>query len=188
MDATSSLVTADQLLTMPEAGERVELVAGILRPMTPASGAHGLISAQLLAALAQHVFTERLGGLFTEQTGFILRRDPDTVRCPDVAFVRADRLPPEGVGRGYLALAPDLATQVLSPTDAASDVNAKVEEYLECGVRLVWVLDPATRTVTVHDPSGALRRLREGDVLDGGSVVPGFRCPVDALFAGVRRE
>jgi Uma2 family endonuclease len=105
-----------------------------------------------------------------------------------VAFVAADRLPPEGIGRGFLELAPDLAAEVLSLSDSALEMNAKIEEYLWAGVRLVWVLDPEIRAVTVHDADGTVRHLREGDVLDGGSVAPAFHCPVAVLFAAVRRE
>jgi Uma2 family endonuclease len=189
VDATTgTFLSAEQLLTMPEARKHVELVAGVLRRMTPTGGAHGSVASRLLAALSPYVFERNLGELFTAEAGFILRRGPDTVRCPDVAFVAADRLPPEGLGRGFLELAPDLAAEVLSPSDSASEMNAKVEEYLRVGVRLVWDLDPETRTITVHDTDGTVRRLRESDVLEGGSVVPGFRCPVAALFAGVRRE
>ncbi len=180
--------TAADLIKMPEHEVRYELVAGELRTMTPTGGAHGVVTGNLFGALFQHVQAAALGRLFTEATGFQLRRDPDTVRCPDVAFVRADRLPSEGLGPTFLDLAPDLTVEVMSPSDTVSAVGEKIEEYLAAGVRAIWIVDPANRTVTVHEAGQAVRILREGDVLDGGEVVPGFQSPVAGVFAGVRRK
>ena len=185
---TTALHTAADLLKLPENGMRYELVEGELRAMTPASGAHGLVTGRLFLALGQHVQTHGLGELFTEATGFQLRRDPDTVRCSDIAFVRAERLPPEGLGPGFLELAPDLAVEVVSPSDTVSELGEKVEEYARAGVRAIWVVDPTNRTVTTHEAGHTVRLLRENDVLDGGEVVPGFQYRVAALFAGVRRK
>lgn len=186
--AKPELVTAEQALDWPDPDTRFELVAGVVQPMTPAGGPHGVINVNLLCVLGGHVRAHRLGALFSPDTGFVLRRGPDTVRCPDVAFVAAERLPPGGVRRGFPELAPDLAVEVRSPTDRTRASRAKIAEYLDVGVRLVWAIDPAARTVTVHTPDGAARRLGEGDTLDGGDVVPGFRCAVAELFEGVARE
>src|SRR5918912_2237261 len=132
---TTVLYTADDLLRIPERdGVRYELVNGELKTMTPTGGAHGVIVAELTAALIQHVRAHRLGRIFGESTGFVLRRNPDTVRTPDVAFVAADRLPAT-VPVGYLELAPDLAIGVVSPSDTVAEVGRKVEEYVRAGVR-----------------------------------------------------
>ncbi|MEJ7812331.1 MAG: Uma2 family endonuclease [Gemmatimonadaceae bacterium] len=180
--------TAEQLLTMPGCDTHHELVAGRLRVMEPASGMHGLVVGRIFAALAPYVHGHGLGDLFTEATGFQLRRDPDTVRAPDIAFVRTGRLPPDGIGSGFLDLAPDLAVEVVSPGDTVPELGEKLDEYFDVGVHAVWVADPMNRTITVHEARHTARTLREGDVLSGGLVLPGFACEVAALFAGVRRS
>jgi Uma2 family endonuclease len=167
---------------LPEPDLPHELVRGVLRRVMPASGAHGLVVIQATLALGLHVRARGLGELFSEATGFLLARDPDTLLCPDVAFVAGERLAAAGLGQPFLELAPDLAVEVLSPGDRKTAVRAKVDEYLAAGVRAVWALDPATRTVRVHQRGGIELLLSEHDVLDGGDIVPGFRCPVAALF------
>jgi Uma2 family endonuclease len=116
--------------------------------------------------------------------GFVLRRDPDTVRAADIAFICADRLPPEGLPFGFFEGAPDLAVEILSPFDRYPDLLRKVSQWLEAGTRLVWVVDPARRTVTAFQSDGTLRLLDESAELDGGDVLPGFRHPVRDLFEG----
>ena len=186
---TAARHTAESVLRMPELRDvRYELVAGAIRVMEPAGAAHGLVEVRLLGLLLAHVRPRGLGELFTGDTGFVLRRDPDTVRAPDVAFVRADRLPSEGLDAGFPELAPDLAVEVASPGDTVGELGGKVAEYLDVGVRLVWVVDPANRTVTTYAADRSARLLAEADALDGGDVVPGFRCLVAELFAGVRRR
>ena len=186
---TAGPVTAEQLERWPDRDARLELVAGVVRHMSPAGPRHGSVNSRLMGALAAHVYPRRLGELFTPDTGFVLRRDPDTVRCPDVAFIAAGRLPPDGLrGRGFSGLAPDLAVETLSPDDRPREMAEKVAEYLDVGVRLVWVIDPKRRTVTVHEPGVAIRTLREDGELDGGRVLPDFRCAVASLFEGIARE
>ena len=177
--------TADDLLRMPERdGVRYELVNGELKTMTPTGGAHGVIVAELTTALHQHARAHRLGRVFGESTGFVLRRDPDTVRAPGVSFVAAERLP-AAVPAGYLHLAPDLAVEVVSPSDTVTELGRKVEEYVRAGVRSIWVVDPSNRTVTVHTPDRGVTVLRESDALDGGEIIPGFRYSITELFAAI---
>lgn len=114
--------------------------------------------------------------------GFRLRRHPDTVRAPDAAFIAQDRLPAGRRHRGYFEGAPDLTVEVVSPEDRPAEVRAKVREWLEAGARLVWVLWPETRTVSVYPAHGDARDLGEADSLDGGDVLPGFSCRVGDLF------
>lgn len=168
-------MTADELLAMPDDGIRRELVEGELVEMTPAGGDHGMIGMRLGWRLAQLAETENLGVVYNSETGFRLRRDPDTVRCPDVAFVSRARYQP---ARGVVDLAPDLAIEVVSPTDPYSDVRGKVDEYLAAGTAMVILVDPKNRDVEVFRPDGRHARLRPDDVLDGGDVVPGWRLPV----------
>jgi Uma2 family endonuclease len=184
----TTLLTADDLLSVPDPDLPHELLRGVLRRVMPASGAHGLVVGRVLLALGVHVQAQDLGELFSEATGFLLARNPDTVLCPDVSFVVRERLAAAVLERPFPELAPDLAVEVLSPSDRAAAVRAKVGEYLAAGVRAVWVLDPATRTVRVHHRGGRELLLSEQDVLDGGNVVPGFRCSVAPLFAALPRS
>ena len=178
---TAAPMTAQQLSELSDDGARYELVEGVLRTMTPAGGEHGRTGARLLARLDAFVERERLGEVFTAETGFLLRRNPDTVRAPDVAFVRAERVPQARVP-GFPAMAPDLVAEVVSPSDRAVEVAGKALAWLDAGVRLVWVVDPQNRTVTVHRPGGTTV-LRGRDELSGVGVLPGFVLPLEELWA-----
>jgi Uma2 family endonuclease len=111
-----------------------------------------------------------------------LPNSPNTVRKPDVLFVRKSRIPADWQSQAYLRIAPDLLAEVISPNDLAYDVDEKVLEYLRAGVRLVWVINPETRTVRVHRADGSFAWLSEGDTLSGEDILPGFSCPVRELF------
>jgi Uma2 family endonuclease len=126
------------------------------------------------ALLWAFIRPRNLGICATADGGMRLAADPDTVRAPDVSFVRAERLPAGGLKAGYFAGAPDLAVEVLSPTDRFSDVQRKVRDYLAAGTRLVWVIDPEARTAIVYRPDGRVTFLDEDGVLDGEDVVPDF--------------
>ena len=165
-----------------------ELVRGELR-VTPAPGApHGRIATNLTFLLSAHVHGRSVGWVYADSVGYQLVDLPRTVRRPDVSFVRADRLPKEGVGPGFLKLAPDLAVEVLSPSETASTLDEKLDDYRACGTRLIWVVDPTRRTVMIIDHDAPPRWVREGDKLDGGAVLPEFSCRVDELFVGVARQ
>ena len=164
-----------------------ELVRGELR-VTPAPGApHGMIATNLTVLLAVHVAERRVGWVFADSVGYQLVDLPRTVRRPDVSFVRADRLPAEGVGPGFLKLAPDLVVEVISPSETASELEEKLEDYRTCGTQLIWVVDPIRRTVMIMASDAPLRWVREGERLDGGAVLPGFSCDVSELFVGVAK-
>ena len=174
--------TAEELLALPDDGWRYELVRGELRRSMPAGYGHGKVAARIGRLVGNHVEQHELGDVLAAGTGFVIERGPDTVRAPDASFVSAARLPADAVW-GFGELAPDLAVEVLSPSDTATEVLDKVLQWLEAGVRLVWVLDPRRRTVSVHTPDRHVRVLIEGEVLDGGDVLPDFRVEVSALFA-----
>jgi Uma2 family endonuclease len=169
--------TDDELMALPNDG-KYELVDGELIHMSPASGRHGAISARLSARIQAFVSEHRLGYVFDGQTGF--RLPSGNLRSPDVSFVQERRLP-AGPPPGFLHLAPDLAVEVLSPDDRAGDVAHKVAEYLSAGVRLLWLVDPETRTAVVYRPGAAPHRVRE-DRLDGEDVLPGFVCLLSDLL------
>jgi Uma2 family endonuclease len=178
----TKLMTADDLLRLPDDGFRYELIAGEPHRMPPAGGEHGETGQETAGWLWTFVRAGRLGKVYGADTGFVLREDPDTVVAPDAAFVRAERLPSPDARRGYLRLAPDLAVEIVSPHDRPADVEAKTRLYLDVGVPLVWVLRPNERTVTVHAAGQEPRRLGTTETLDGGNVLPGFRIAVAELF------
>ena len=188
---STSILTADDLAAVPDPDLPHELWHGVLRVVMPASGAHGAAVSRLTVTLGQHVYAHDLGELFSESTGFLLERGPDTLLCPDVAFVAKGRLAAGALRWSFPEIAPDLAVEVLSPGDRPAEVRAKVAEYLRLGVRCVWVFDLGARRVQVHTPGeGPDRRiataeLGEGDVLDGGDVLPGFHQPLAELFRAV---
>ena len=183
---TAGLVTAEALFVMP-GSESCELVNGRLRVSEPPGYWHGLLQPQLAAELLTFVRASRLGVVLTE-AGFVLRREPDTVRAPDVAFVSAERIPDLDRGQRYLEGVPDLAAEIVSPGDAAADVAEKVDEYLAAGVRLVWVVCPRARRVVVWTPDRVGRTLDGDDALDGADVVPGFRLALTELFAALPND
>lgn len=175
-------VTAEELLRMPDDGFRYELVEGEVRKMTPAGGEHGRIALNVGYFLKDHVRANGLGTVYAAETGFKVASDPDTVRAPDVAFVRKERADAMGTIQGYLPGAPDLAVEVISPGDTYSEVEEKVLEWLDAGARMVLVVDPRKGTATAYLSRDDIRVLSEDDVLDGGDVVPGWKVPVKELF------
>jgi Uma2 family endonuclease len=175
--------TADHLLDLPYAPYRTDLVAGHLIREPLAGYQHGLVAGRLFAALAAHAGRHRLGRVFAAETGFLLRRNPDTVRGPDVAFVTEERFVAQPPEHAFFDGAPDLAVEVLSPGNRRGEVEAKVLDYLRCGSRQVWVVRQRQRSVTVHRPRAVPRILRDGDRLSGGRLLPGFELPVASLFA-----
>jgi Uma2 family endonuclease len=176
-------VTADELWRMPDDGyHRYELDRGRLLVMTPAGSLHGVVVSRLNAALATHVDAARLGVVMTADTGFTLESDPDTVRAPDVAFIAREQIPAEGIPERFWRGAPDLAVEVLSPGDRRSEVNRKIAQYLQLGVKQVWFVEPSPRRVTVHAPDRPPQVLHESDTLDGGELLPGFHYPLSKLF------
>jgi Uma2 family endonuclease len=182
MSSVTQLMTADDLWRLPQDGLRHELVRGELRTMPPAGFDHGVRIVKLTVPLAQHVDGHGLGVVVGADTGFVLARDPDTVRAPDIAFVRQERIPGTGHPRGFWDGAPDLAVEVISPSDTYSEVEEKVDDWLAAGTRMVWVINPRRRTVTVYRSRTAIAILGASDVLDGQDVLPGFSCPVGDIF------
>ncbi len=177
------LFTEEELFQLPTVGRRLELVKGKVYEMAPAGGRHGGAAMNAGTFVNVHVRANRLGHVFAAETGFILRRDPDTVRAPDVTFIAKDRLPADEIPEGFIELVPDLVVEVVSPGDTRRYVREKAEECLNAGVRLVWILYPATRTAMVYRSLSDVTNLAESDFLDGEDVVPGFSCRLGEIFA-----
>ncbi len=182
MATTLQRSTASELFEMPDDGFRYELVKGELRKMSPSGSEHGATVINISVLLAQYVRSRKLGVCFGAETGFKIASDPDTVRAPDVAFIRRERIPESGIPKKFWPGAPDLAVEVLSPGDTRREVAEKVEDWLEAGARAVWVINPKRRGVSVYRPMTGVMLLSEGEELDGGDVVPGFRCKVSEIF------
>ena len=175
----TGLMTIEELEQLPDDGYRYTLIRGVLYRMPPPKPCHGRITTTVAGYLRSFVAEHRLG-IVSSNSGFVLARDPDVLLGPDVAFVRADRLPPDE--DRYPDLAPDLAVEILSPSNTGPDVEDKIREYLAAGVPLIWLVDPRRRTVRVRAADGTDHLLTEADELDGGDVLPGFRLPVARLF------
>jgi Uma2 family endonuclease len=175
-------ITAEQLAALPDDGRRYELVRGELRMMSPAGSEHGRIAANVLLSVAQHVKQKKLGTVYAAETGFLLGTGPDTVRAPDVAFVRKERLDELGPVAGYLPLAPDFVAEVVSPKDSYSQVEEKALAWIEAGVRMVLVVDPVTRTVQVYRSAHNMVSLNCEQRLDAADVVSGWNVPVADFF------
>jgi Uma2 family endonuclease len=180
--ATNKLLTAGELEELSAESEcRYDLIRGQLLTMAPAGFRHGRIAARIVGRLESYGAPRGWVAVAAE-TGFILARNPDTVLGPDAALVRADRLPSEAEQEHYLELVPDVAVEVVSPSDRARDVSDKVMEYLEAGVRQVWLVEPRRRIVTVYEADRSAQVLTDADTIDGDELLPGFSLPVRALF------
>ena len=177
-----SVTTAEQLLVLRDPPWQHELWRGELRRMTPAGQWHGDLGAELLRRLGNHAIEHRLGRVYNSDTGFVLARDPDTVLAPDVAFVRAARLPKRRT-RGYFEGAPDLAIEVRSPSDSRRALTAKARTWLAHGTPEVWVVDPEDETIKVFRGSATPTLLQATDTLRGSGELADFALPLRELFA-----
>jgi Uma2 family endonuclease len=175
-------MTAEELFEMPDDDYRYELIKGELIKMSPVGGRHAEITVNLSILIGSYVKSRRLGIVCAGEPGFILFRNPDTVRAPDVAFVTKDRIPPEGAPSAFWPLAPDLAVEVVSPGDRYEEIQEKIADYFHAGTQLVWIVDPRNRTVVVYNSLAGSRIYTESGTLDGGDVIPGFSCPVTEIF------
>lgn len=181
MAVTHKPVTAEELLEIPDDGLRRELIRGEVRTTAPAGNVHGRITMNVSTSLDQNVRANGLGVVFAAETGFKISTNPDTVRAPDAAFVRRERVEAVGEAEGYWPGAPDLALEVVSPNDRFAEVE-KVADWLAAGTRMVVVANPQGRTVTVRLSVNEARILSEKEILDGGKVVPGWTLPVADVF------
>lgn len=181
MTTTGHITTAEQLLRASDLGP-CELLRGELIMMSPSGGEHSYIGMTIGVYLTVFVKKRGLGRVFGSDGGFQIGHDPDTVRAPDAAFVCAERAG-AWPGTGFIQGPPDLAVEVISPTDRPHEVLAKVQDWLDAGCRLLWLVDPKTRTVSVHRAGCKTEVLGTADQLRGEDVVPGFILPVAEIFA-----
>ena len=177
-----TLVGAAELLAMPRGRARYELIRGELITMSPGGTRHGIIASRIDRRLAPYVELHQLGEVTGAETGFLIEVDPDTVRAPDCAFISRERIPADGWPDEYFPGAPDLAIEVVSPDDRISEVERKVAVWFKAGTRRVWVVNPIQRSLTDYAAPRRFRVLPEADEVDGGEVIPGFRCRVSEFF------
>jgi len=182
MEAVKTLMTAEDLLHMPKDDMRYELVDGELITMSPTKLWHGIIAGRIARHLSIYLEDHDLGEVVIAEAGFVVQRDPDHVRAPDVAFIAREHLPAEEEWDAYGERAPDLAVEVVSPDDKVKDVQSKVAEYFAAGAQLVWLVYPWARQVMVYRSPTDVQVLTEEDTLDGGEVLPVFTCPLGAIF------
>ncbi len=175
------LLTAEEFWLLPGSGKRRSLVRGEVVDTIPPGGRHGVVAVRLVVRLEAWAGSGP-GGIVGVESGFRLLRNPDTVRGPDVFYVRASHIPSTGIPEAFWEIAPDLAVEVVSPGESAEEVREKVRDYLAAGTPLVWVVYPRTREVVAHTPDGLARTYGSGDVLEQFDVLPGFTCPVTELF------
>ena len=178
---SAGVVTAEELLYLNLPDKQTELVRGSLIVREPPGYQHGLVALKIARLIANHAHDYDLGVAVAAETGFKLFSKPDTVRAADAAFITHDRAP-DPPPTGYLALAPDLAVEVVSPSDRAGEVQGKVSDWLTAGSRLVWVIDPVRRRAVVYRADASVALLSEYDTLDGEDVLPGFACLLTALW------
>lgn len=183
--SASQMRTAEHLANMPADGNRYELIQGELRMMSPAGFRHGRIAMRLGSLLEQHVQQHSLGFVTAAEMGFLLARNPDTVRAPDVAFVRADRLDESNASddfSGYLPVAPDLVGEVMSPNDSLRDADENSLFWLDHGSLMALVIDPGKQTIRVHEPDRPLVVLQIAESLRAEHVVAGWTLRLADLF------
>jgi Uma2 family endonuclease len=179
---TQNLITAEEFMKLPDPadGSQQELLQGVIITMPPPQARHGVCCGKVGRLIGNYVEANKLGFTTCNDAGFISERDPDSVRGPDVAFYSGRRV--AEVPEGYFEVAPDLAVEVLSPSDAHTRVQEKVRHYLTHGVSMVWLVDPELRIVTVYRRREHARTLEETDTLLGEEVLPGFSCNVAEIF------
>jgi len=180
--SAAPLVTAEELLQLSSGEFRYELIAGELKQMAPSGAEHCAHGGNLFAFLGYFVRTHKLGSIFLAELGFKIKQNPDTVLAPDISFIRRERMQVTGLPVNFYPGAPDLAVEVVSPNDTVYEVEEKIAAWLEAGALAVWIVNPRRHSVAIHRKGQPRIELLEGDELDGGDVIPGFRLPVSEIF------
>jgi Uma2 family endonuclease len=181
--ASQPLLTAEEFEQLPSEPDALfELVRGLVVRERAPRPLHGRLQNRMGYLLEAWMEGRGEKGAVLAHAGFVVATDPDTVRIPDVAYVSADRIPPDGYGSGLWRLGPDLVVEVTSPSNSWTDIQERVTDYLRVGTPLIWVVDPPTRTMTVYRPEVRAERLDESGLLEGGDVLPGFDVSLAALF------
>jgi Uma2 family endonuclease len=175
------LMTQQELLDLPDDHMRHELIKGELITMPLAGCEHGQIALWIGRLLGTHIAKNKLGCSFGAGTGFLIERDPDTVRAPDFAFVAKNSTKPR-TPKGFFPGAPDLAVEVISPDDCVMEVEDKIQQWLDAGCQSVWVVKPTRQTITIHQNNAQPQVLHPADDIHAPDLLPGFQAKVKDLF------
>jgi Uma2 family endonuclease len=190
-ETQTELITADELLLMPNTKHGCELVRGKIVRYMPTGILHGIMTAKIGNLLSNFVSQHKTGMVLGAETGFYIFQTPDTVRAPDAAFIGNEKLAKYGITDKFFPDAPDLAVEVVSPNDRKKEIEDKIKDYLTAGVSLVWVIYPQNRIVAVYRQSNLVSILRDDDELDGEDTLPDFRLSLSELFVdlpGIKPE
>lgn len=183
MVLTEQLFTADDVWEMAQDNDKhFELIEGIIFRMAPTGFLHGTTTNELARVFSNHIKEHKLGTVTAAETGY--RLSDNTVIAPDIAFIRADRVPKEPV-EGYLPFAPDLAVEVMSPSNNASEMSRKIDLLMQHGTQLIWIVHPTTKAIDVYSADGDIVKvsfLKLADTLTGGVVLPDFTLKLSELF------
>src|SRR5262245_37082230 len=172
--ASARVITDEELLNLPQDGGSYEVVDGDLVRMSPAGWWHEKIVARLIGRLLAFVEARNLGTVLGSNAMYVL--PSGNKRSPDLSFVAAGRLPAAERPTAFPSIAPDLAVEVVSPGDSPRPILDKVGDYLQAGVRLVWVIDPERRSAALYRSMTAVREIGPSEALEGEDVIPGFSC------------
>ncbi|MGL4612101.1 MAG: Uma2 family endonuclease [Trueperaceae bacterium] len=175
------LLTAEEFEKLPETEMHRELVRGKVVETMPPGAEHGGLAFRIAMLLSNWLKQNNLKGYLGVESGYDLFRNPDVVRAPDVSYIRAERMQETAIPKGFWNLAPDLAVEVVSPSETAQGVRDKVSDFLAAGTLFVWVIYPQTREVVVHTTDGLARTFTEKDWLKF-DLLPGFKCSVAEIF------
>ncbi len=176
-------MTAEELMKLSPEASRGELIAGEFISMSPAGFKHGQIAATILIIMGQFVRQAKNGKVYAAETGFILKRNPDTVRAPDVAFVTSERADQQEQETGFFNGAPNLAVEVISPSETMEDIEGKLFDYLDAGTQVVWLVFPRTQSITVYRSLKDIRIYTVENTIDCEELLPGFAVAVKEIFA-----
>ena len=182
----ATVETADAKQEIPELPDRrgFELIDGEWVEKNMGAQA-AIVGLNVNARVHEHADTHQLGLVFASDAGYQIFADkPKRMRKPDGSFIRRGRLPEDKPPRGHLRIPPDLAIEVISPSDLAENIEERIADFMQAGTQLMWVLYPNTRSVYVFRQGGRVSRLTTADELSGEDVLPGFTCRVEELFAG----
>lgn len=175
-----ALLTGEELLELGDIGP-TELIEGEVVQMSPTQNVHGWLVMELARRLGNFNAERRLGWVLGAESGVFTRRNPDTVRGMDIAFISRQRL--ATLTPGFLEIAPELVVEIVSPSDRWDGIRQKLAEYFAAGVERVWIVEPGPRTVLVFRAVTAFSELGESDTLRGEGVLNGFELPLAELFA-----
>ena len=183
MTTAKNLLTAEDLLALPDDGKWYELVRGELVEMPTPSFLHVIVTGRVGYFITHFVEEHNLPFVYGPEASAYMERDPDTVRAADYAIFARDRIPDPPPERGYIfGLIPDLVVEVVSPGNSVAEAQRRAQMWLDAGVRLVLVAYVSSREIVAHRDDGTAQRLGLGDTLTGEPVLPGFACPVADIF------